>query len=482
MKKILIFLLFLPSFLAFSQNRSPKDIQNYLQSLRQDPDLLHASIGFYAVYTQNKQIIAQHNAQQSLCAASNLKLLTAGAALGILGKNFRFQTFLEHDGTIQKNSLNGNLYITGGGDPSLGKDNIDDLMRLLVKKIKEKGITNIKGNLIADSDIFDDQAMPDQWLWSDLGCYYGAGAFGLNIQKNLYKIYFRTPNENGKNTTFVKTEPAMKNITFVNEVRTGGYSDKAFIFGIPYTYLRYMRGTIPAAKNIFIVKGAIPDPPLFFSEYLKDFLLKNGIKVSGKATCSRLLRLKGQLPKTARKKIFVIQSEILSELIKEMNIKSDNVYAESLLKTIGLKTKKSTKFEDATQALLDFWKKKGLDTNGLIVEDGSGMARSNALTAKSLATALQIMEKDANFSPFFYSLAVAGKTGTLKNKGKKTAAENNLRAKSGSMGGVRAYSGYVNSRSGKRIAFSILVNNFVGEELKMNQKLEKLMVLLAELE
>ncbi len=144
--------------------------------------------------------------------------------------------------------------------------------------MKQAGISKIEGNIVGDASIFDSQLIPDTWIWEDMGNYYGSGACGLNINENFYKLYFK-PNAVGKLATVLRTEPEIPEITFSNEMETGSASsgDQGYIFGAPFTYNRTLRGSIPAGRSEFAIKGALPNPPLQCASWLKNALEKVGI-------------------------------------------------------------------------------------------------------------------------------------------------------------------------------------------------------------
>lgn len=463
---------------------SAEDILKEIRKLLSEEKLKNASLGFYAIPVLSDKPLAEYNSEQSLSPASTLKIVTTSAALAVLGQDFVFETKLEYDGKItSEGTLEGNLYIKGGGDPTLGANNLNALMDNWAKAIKDKGIKKINGILVGDASIFEDHLTPDTWTWADMGNYYGAGACGLSIAENAYKIFFSAENKVGINAKFLRTEPQINNLEIVNEVQTGtsDSGDNAYIYGAPYSFLRYIRGTIPAGANNFEIKGSLPDPALFCAEYLQKKLIANGISCKEVST-DRLLKIKNKFSDDKRTVLHQTFSEALKEIVKTINLESMNLYAEHCLKMIAYKKTKEGSNAKGIEEISNFLKSKKIDTNGLLMYDGCGLSRFNALTTKQLALILKTMQNENEFQSLFYSLPIAGKTGTMKNRCKGTVAEGNLRAKSGSVSGIRSFAGYVNSRSGKRIAFAIMVNNFSGSGSELAKKLEKIMVLLAQQE
>ena len=130
------------------------------------------------------------NADKMLVPASNMKLISTGAAIHKLGPDYRFETAIGHDGTIEDGVLNGNLYIIGGGDPTLGsKDSIavklEEVFEQWEKLVREAGIKKINGRIIGDGRAFEGMMEEPTWLWNDIGTYYGAGTTGLMFYENM---------------------------------------------------------------------------------------------------------------------------------------------------------------------------------------------------------------------------------------------------------------------------------------------------------
>ncbi|MBC8046273.1 MAG: D-alanyl-D-alanine carboxypeptidase/D-alanyl-D-alanine-endopeptidase [Fimbriimonadaceae bacterium] len=259
---------------------SPSDkLNNYISSLKNDDDLTAANWGFCLMDPATGAILAEYNKEKSLMPASGMKAITTLSALNILGADYKYTTTLEYDSTITSGILNGNLYIKGSGDPTLGSNRIkgnqrfDTLVNDWAVKLKNLGITIIKGNIIADANAFEDYSTPGSWNWDDIGQYYGAGPYGLNVYENAYTIYFSST----KTTSRVDSVfPAIEGLTVYNDTRVGAGSD-AFIYGAPDSYYRYVVGGIPAGRKEYTVRGSMPDPPLFLATELKKALEKNGI-------------------------------------------------------------------------------------------------------------------------------------------------------------------------------------------------------------
>ncbi|MBQ19744.1 MAG: D-alanyl-D-alanine carboxypeptidase/D-alanyl-D-alanine-endopeptidase [Flavobacteriales bacterium] len=462
------------SFLFLSgQSPTNKIFTEFLQHKA----LKNASIGFYAYDLTDNNVIINHNGDLALIPASSLKLITTATALEILGENHRFTTTISYSGKIENGVLNGDIIIKGGGDPSLGshryRSYYGNFMNNWAAEIKKLGIDSINGKIIADASIFDNE-IPPTWIWQDLGNYFGAGANGLSIYENFYSLALSSKNETQK-TTINQINPHIPFLSIDNNVLgTSTNKDLSFIYGGPFQYNRYISGEIPKNRSEFKVKGSIPDPAYLCAYELDSILKISGIKMAYQPTTKRLLG--DSCIENTTIKITSTQSPTLASLIQQTNLYSVNLYAEHLLNHIGLTIKKEGSTTAGAEALISFWKEKGIDTDGMYVYDGSGLSRFNTITTKQLVVILNKMDKSSNKDVFYNSLAISGKSGTLSSIANGTAGEGKIYGKSGYMTNVRSYSGYVITNNNKKIAFAIIVNNYNCSAYEMKKMLEKIMI------
>ncbi|QHT69116.1 D-alanyl-D-alanine carboxypeptidase/D-alanyl-D-alanine-endopeptidase [Rhodocytophaga rosea] len=468
---------------------SLSDLQTAVQDLANDPAIKHGQVAFSLKSSKTGKVIYEFNGDKSVIIASNLKLVTTATALAVLGAGYTFKTELQYDGVLGTDGvLKGNIYILGGGDPVLGSDKVKGslatgpLMEVWADKIKEAGITQVNGAVIGDGDMYNDNVTPGGWVWSDIGNYYGAPVYGLNINDNLYTLYFKPGAKIGDPARILRIVPPMQQLEIINEVTTGkaGSGDNAYIYGAPYTYLRQIQGTIPAGVNEFDIRGSLPDPVTFCAGLLQQKLTQKGIKVSQMAISTRLLRMRKTKINTDRKPIFAHLSPPLSAIVEETNLKSMNLYAEAMAKLLGVNIFKDGTTFSGTEAIVKFWKEKGIHTDGFFMRDGSGLSRTNVIRATTLTDILNWCAKDSIFAPLYNSLPVAGVSGTMKNIGKGTAAAGNIRAKTGTLERVMNYSGYYYNKSGELMSFAIITNDYVSESsAQIRKKIERIMVVMA---
>lgn len=482
MKQQLLVICFLVvSIGLFAQSKWQKAVDQFMK----DPALVHASVGICVMNNSNGKIVASYNDQQSLIPASSLKIVTTASALAILGNDFRFKTTLAYDGEIDLDGvLSGNIYIQGKGDPTLGSDvftatpDINGILSRWGDAIQSSGIKAISGKIVGDGSYFSSNVAIQTWQWGDIGNYYGAGAYGLNFHENLYYLRFRQAHRLKETPDISVIEPEVPGLSFRNEVKSAGArsGDNAYIYGAPYSYLRYVRGTIPIGKGLFSIKGSIPDPPYFTAFHLAKKLEEIGISSNGVATQLQLVASK-EVSKAERNIFHTHESPMLQEIVIRTNQKSINLYCESILKTIGQKRKKAGTSKAGLQALKEEWKGRGVDFSGVSLDDGSGLSPRDLVTARFMSRFLSKVSRDPKIATTFKnSLPLAGVSGILKRKFKGTAGYKKIWAKSGTLGGVRTYAGYCQNIKGEELSFCILVNNYKGSGGAMRKKMEQLML------
>ena len=443
--------------------QTPPALTNFLNK----KNLAHASIGLKVIDLNTKKILVSYNENQSLIPASNMKLVTTATALETLGNRFYFETPLLYDGFIQNNTLQGNLYIKGSGDPTLGSefnpDNKENFLKEWLSAINRAGIRNVTGNIIALDQLFGYEGVSPKWLWEDAGNYYAPGIYGISVFDDMYRVYLQSFAPDSL-TKILYTEPKINNLQLTNEIKASNdSSDDSWVSSLPFSNEVRLYGTIPANRSSFAVKGAIPDPGLFLANYFRDYLQKNGITIEGKATTYRL----NPGTPVETKILCVTRSIDLASIIQTTNVESNNQYAEHLYKVLTVL--------DSVD-IPDYWRKKGLDSDALFVYDGSGTSPQDAVSTGFLIDLLVYMnDQSGNSAVFYQSLPVAGRNGTVASLLKNTSLEGKARLKSGSLSNVQSFSGYVESK-GKRYAVSLIINNFTGKRSELKKEIEQLFI------
>ena len=495
MKKTILFLTltFIVSF-SFAQFWCPIEKRNHnvnktLRQILNYPEFKTASFAFYAIDINTGEIIAKINPDMALKPASTLKLLSTATILELYEPDYQFETTLSYIGKIDtvNNVLIGDIIIEGGGDPTLGSKYFDETKEKQFlsdwnNAIVDLSIDSITGGVIADASFYTWDIVPPSWSWLNMGNYYGAGATGLSVFDNYYSVFFNTGDIIGDTVEIVKTIPNIPNIIFDNTITADSISyDNSYIFGAPYSYTRQLRGQLPVSEIDFAVKGSIPDPAIIVALQADSAIKAKNIVINNQPTTIRLLSKDKRVEDNNRITIYTTKSPALYEIIAQTNIHSINLFAEHCLLHSGLELGALPNPDSSIDSLISYWANKGMDTQGMALHDGSGLSQYNAITPRQMVFLLKYMKLESKyFDTYYNSMAIAGETGTLKNMFKGSLAEGKLRAKSGTVSRVKAYSGYVTSKSGRDIAFSMIVNNFSCKSSEAKAKLEELMIALSE--
>ena len=471
-----IALFFIGNF-SFSQN----SIQQKVNAFASFSGFSNAGISFQAIDCSTGEVIANYNEKLSMAPASTMKLFATASAIEILGPNYQPYTTLYYDGIILSDSvLNGNIWIVGAGDMTLGSTYFNDNQQAFLKEwkaaIQALGIKTVQGNIIADGSSFGYEGAPDGWNWSDLGNYYGAGFSGLTVYDNMLKYHFRM-GATGKAAGLSYTFPTVENFVFHNYIRAAGVSgDESYIYGAPYSLDRFGTGKLPANTIDFVVKGSLPDPEQQVAYELLKFLNESGLFVKGNAVSIRKTEL--SVSKNSWVKIADFKGKTVQEIATLTNHKSINLFAEGLLCNIGFKQTGNGSTSSSTDYIENYWSKR-INTTGLYINDGSGLSRTNAVSASHYCALLKSMFESKNYSYFLKTLPIAGESGTLRSVCKGQAGHGKVKAKSGTMSRIKSYAGYIESSSGKKIAFAVIVNNYNCSNSATVDEMEKLFNALA---
>lgn len=466
----LFFVLILTSLSSWSRAQEP--IGNPMGPIA-DPQ---ASVSLVLIDFVTGQTLDAYQPDTRLCPASVWKLATTAAAMDILGADFRFRTLLATRGTVENGTLHGDLIIVGGGDPSLGSrhfsESMEDILSRWVRAVGDLGIDSITGDVVANDAHFRGVQLPRTRIWEDMGNYYGTAVSGLNFNDNTYFVSFAVPAAPGDTAVINEIYPAVPHLDIRSEVLASPVqSDLAFIFGSPLGTNRVVRGTLPAGRDRFTIKGSLPDPALFTAFHLSNALRNAGVAIGGEPrTESRYLE-----PATYRV-IDTHQSPSLSQLVRHTNSESDNLFAEAFLLQMGAHDGLPT-IPGGLEALDRYYSTVCQSEYPFFAYDGSGLSRFTAISARQVVRILRMIRQSPSLSESVLAhLPLAGREGSMKWFAMRTNLAGNLRAKSGSMDKVRAYAGYFTAFSGREIAFAILVNNFESSGTAVRKDIEDYLI------
>ena len=437
--------------------------------------LKNASWGLSVKDAVSGKVVAERNPRLNLVPASILKVLVTAAALEKLGPEKTVSTRLYHDGAISNGFLNGNIYITGAGDASLGSQlvkgaaTMEEVFGSWAAAVKAAGIIVVNGSVVGDDSAFE-SVQPGSWAWEDIGNYYAAQPSAITVNDNLYKLYFRPSDAVGGEAAVLRTEPHMEGLRFENYMKTGpkGSGDNGFIYAFPGLDSAVLRGTIPQGSPEFAIKGALPDPALFAARSFNAYLMKAGVNSNKKP-------YRGVPPAGAKLTLLAeTVSAPLKSVVRVTNKRSFNLYAELLLRQLG-----GGKLDAGLAAVRSYVSGSGADVSELGLTDGCGLSTRNEAKAETFTDVLMAVYKKKYFQDLYDSLVYPGDpdaTGHLKSMGKGTPLEKNLRLKSGSLSGVRSYTGYLKTRKGKTLAFTSIMNNYSAPGFSLDKVHEGLLL------
>ena len=468
MKFIYLVFSLLLSHISFSQDIKERLAASF-SKLEKDEQFKHASLSMYVVDSKTGAVVFEKNAQLGMAPASTQKVITSVSVFELLGKDFTFKTAVGYDGTIQSGILNGNLYIIGSGDPSLGSwrwktSESAAIQQQILAALKAKNITKINGDLIADAGKWETQATPRGWIWEDVGNYYGAAVWGINWHENQYDLILQPGQKEGDDVKIIKTEPPLEISVLLNELKTGkeGSGDQSIIYLPENGLIGAVRGTVPAGKTPFTVKGSIPDAPAAFVKMLENYLKQNNIEVRGRSKTNLHFEANSKPLNYKPTIIATITSPTCDSINYWFLKKSVNLFGEAFVKAIAMNKTGFGSTDTGLAIIRHFWSSRGVEKPALKIIDGSGLSPANRITTNALVTVMLYAKKQKWFPSFFYALPEM----------------NGIKMKDGYINGVRSYTGYIKTKTGMEYTFAFIVNNFDGNPGTVREKMWKLLDIL----
>ncbi|HMR19478.1 MAG TPA: D-alanyl-D-alanine carboxypeptidase/D-alanyl-D-alanine-endopeptidase [Sphingobacterium sp.] len=463
MKKHLILPLCLLSIhISLTAQDISSQLSKSFQTFINSPAVRNGIASLHVIDSESNTVVFEKNSHLGLPTASTLKVITSVTALELLGATYSYETTVGYSGSIDPSGiLHGNIIIVGSGDPTLGSDRYPDTKAdLLLEKwkdaIKKQGIKAIQGQIIADDRLYKGYNIPNGWIWTDMGNYYGAGISALNWKENKAGIKFH-PGSIGSPATITDITENLSYLTIINQVSTGdrGSGDNVYGYAGPYSNKIYVRGTYgqDLKKTIEI---SVPDPAYQLAFDLHNALQQDGILIAEAPATGQLLDESGKdLPKiTAR--LDTHRSPALTEIVHWFNQKSINLYGEALLRSIAYSDGGKISTTAGTRSLQKFWEDRlQLINTELGVIDGSGLSPQNNVTTAAMNKIMQYAIDRPWYSAFVHSLPTI----------------NQMTMKSGTIGGTLGYTGYHTAKNGKRYTFSFLVYNYNGTASAMRRQM-----------
>ena len=436
---------------AFTQFQNQESLRNGLSSL-----IVFDGKTGQTVFAANENI--------GLATASTMKVITSATALDFLGKNFQFKTTLYYTGEIDENGvLNGNIVVTGTGDPTLGSSRYPEtqaatILNKWVATIQNAGIKSIQGAIIADDRLYNGNQLRGGWIWTDMGNYYGAGISSLNWCENAFGINFQPNTKVGAKAEIVNYTAHVPYLEIINETTTGktGSGDNVYAYSAPYSTKIFVRGSYGQDLKKTIELSS-PDPAYDLAYQLNDVLNNNGIVASeGPATGTKM----DSVDVSKKQTLDIHLSPTLDKIVYWFNQKSINLYGEALLKAIAYTTAGKTGTDDGAYYIQKYWNAKlGIKSSELNSMDGSGLSPQNRVTTAAMNKIMQYAQKQSWYPAFYESLPTY----------------NNMKMKSGTIGGVLGYTGVHTNKTGQSFTYTLLVNNYAGSASSMRQQMFKLL-------
>ncbi len=433
------------------------------KKFQEDRSFNHATISLYVINSATGKAVTSQNIQVGMAPASCQKVITASTAFELLGHDFTYKTTLAYYGKIKNGMLDGNIVVAGEGDPTLGSwrydaTNEENTISNFKQAILDQGINDISGHVVADESKWKSEVTPDGWIWQDIGSYYGAGARAINWHENQYDLFLKSGKKIGDSVEIITTEPSTViglNLKSLATSAQRGSGDNAYIYFPLDQQNGFVRGTIPVNENKFSIAGASPHPSNQLAATLEAALKNKSLEdvLSNNSVLDNI---------DSAHVFYTYYSLPLDSIVYWFLKRSVNLYGEALLKTMGYVRTTSGSADSGVSVVKNFWKEKGIESSALNIIDGSGLSPGNRVTTASLVTVLQYAKKQQWFPSFYNGLPEI----------------NGIKMKSGSIGGVVSYTGFIKSKTGEDYTFAFIINNYDGGANDIRKKMWRLLDLL----
>jgi serine-type D-Ala-D-Ala carboxypeptidase/endopeptidase (penicillin-binding protein 4) len=425
-------------------------------SLVNSPIARNAVASIQIVELETGRVVAERNPTQAITPASNMKIFTTAAAIDLLKPSFQVTTGVYVRGTIDPTgTLNGDVKIVGRGDPTIGGRFHDGsstaVMQQWAADLRRAGIKTVSGDLILEHGYFDTDYIHPTWPKDQLVNWYEAPIAAFSLQEGCVQVRV-LPSAPGK-PCVVQLEPPTAYMQVENSCVTG--KGMPFITRRLGTNTVIVRGGVPARTGATEVFVTVENPVHYFAAVTNETFARGGIRVMGKI--SLVPREEGGDWRQVSR-----HTTPLSILIYVINKKSQNHYAEQVLKMLGAERRGLGTWETGN-AEVQAWLtgKVGVPANEFVPADGSGMSRDNKASARAFITVLRYMWNSPWREEFVSSLPYTGDPDSrFGNRLKQPPYARQVYAKTGYISGVIGLSGYVHAQSGKVYAFSFLFNRF----------------------
>ena len=473
------------------------ELQSRISEILRKPQFAPAMIGIKVASVETGKVLFEENAHKLLRPASNMKIYTVAAALDRLSPDYRFITSVYAAAKPDAAGIiKGDLTLYGRGDPSIAArfNNGDYFKGIndLAARIVAAGVKRVEGDLVGDETYFTGAPYGAGWEWEDLQWWYGAEVTSLTANDNALDISVK-PGPQVGSPAVVTTGPPDPLLNIINRVKTapkGTRRDLSAYRGLASDEVE-ISGTIAVDDRGYSGGLGISRPALLFVYLLRSALAQKGVIIKGKSRITGPLISAASVINTPSVSSLVevasLQSPPLSLIAAQTMKPSQNLYTELLLRTLGKVAPPATPSPGADdtsetqgiRVLRTFLSEAGVNPTSLVLSDGSGLSRNDMITPEATLQLLTYMRKHRYANAFRESLPIAGVDGTLRNRMKGTVAENNVRAKTGTLSSASSLSGFVTTAAGEELVFSIMVNNYPRDASPVSNCIDPIAVLLA---
>ncbi|HLM55491.1 MAG TPA: D-alanyl-D-alanine carboxypeptidase/D-alanyl-D-alanine-endopeptidase [Pyrinomonadaceae bacterium] len=437
------------------------------------PELASSNLAVKVASLDTGRVIFEQNAQKWMQPASNLKIYTVAAALDRFGPDYRFVTSVyaptrpDSSGTVK-----GDLVVYGRGDPTyatrFGPEGDTDYFRAmneLASNVAAAGVRRVEGDLVGDESYFVGGPLAPGWEWDDLQWWYGAEVSALTVNDNSVDLSVK-PGARVGDPCRIAVGPPTPLVTIVDRTTTAprGTRRELQVHRPLGQNVIEITGSLPLEDRGYTASVAVSRPALVFATMLRTALEARGVTFTGKTrTVDSQARADGQpLPVSSLVEVAKRESPPLSTIAAQTMKPSQNLYTELLLRALGKAAATDAKQRSdraGIDAVRAFLRRAGIEDGRVQMLDGSGLSRGNLVTADATLQLLVYMNRHPHGAAFRASLPIAGVDGTLRNRMKGTPAQNNVRAKTGTLSSSNTLSGYLFSAAGERLVFSVMINN-----------------------
>ena len=436
------------------------------------PRFAGARWGIAVVSLDSGRTLYTHDGDQLYQTASTAKLFTAALALSELGPDYRIPTRLLAREHARNGVLDGPLVLYGMGDPTLGADaSTLDWAERMARQVAERGIRTVKGGLVADDSYFASPSMGSGWEAADLQSWFAVPSSALSVQENQVEVTV-TPGQEGR-PAIVAMNPADAVPELANRLVTSarGVRNDINLYRAPGDRTLYAFGSIAVRSPAQRFKLAAFDPALLAGEQLRSALARHGVTLQGGVRALHWPQ-NGEALREEASVIAEVQSPPLAEILQRGLKRSQNLYLQNLLLIAGVRTQTEamqtqspptgflTTENWGMRGLHQLLEQIGMQPGSTVIDEGAGLSRRDLSTPNAMARLLSFLAAQTYAHVLFDALPIAGVDGTLQWRMRDTPANNNLRAKTGSMSLVHCLAGYVTTAGGERLAFAIMLNNY----------------------